>query len=293
MPQDSSESINIATLPAETREALFRLQQRHSLLKWLVGTVGLTAITTVVSWYFQHREVTLQEVLLQHERKMAELAFEQKYLGEFLEFALVEDIDSRLRFAHYFASVSTNPELAGKWNAYHADLLDSVPKDENNTDSVRIGGVEALTGRKITRIFIGAEAAATMADFRAFHVDKLGWADIAFHYYVDVDGSVKLARPIGKTPAFVLNHNEGSIAIGVACSGWSAPHEESPEGHSCEFSTEQKDALLTLTSKLMVDHGLSPDVIGKRSDFRPVPDLLGTMVSDLQDLLLGPRPRKL
>lgn len=284
--------LDLSDLPPDDRKSLFRMQHRLQVWKWAIGTVALTLVTTIASWHFQNREVRLEELRFSHERQLQRLEFEQKYLGEFLEFALVEDIDSRLRFAHYFASVSTNRELQKKWEEYHAELVASVPgDDEENTNSKAIGGVDALTGRQITRIWLGAEAAATMADFRDYHVKKLGWSDIGFHYYIDVDGSVKLGRPIGRTPAFVKSHNTNAIAVGIACDGWDIPDVEPPEGFTCALTPLQTEALQAHVSKLMEDHGLEVSVIGKRSDYRPVPDLLGTLVTDLQDTLLGPRPR--
>lgn len=281
--------ISLSDLSADDRKALFRMQNRLQLWKWLIGTVGITLLTSIVSWHFQNREVRLQESRFTHERDLQRLEFEQKYLGEFLEFALVEDLNARLRFAHYFAAVSTNPELQTKWQAYYDDIAKSAPHEENGT---RIGGIDALTGRQITRIWIGAEADATMADFRAYHVEKLGWADIGFHYYIALDGSLKLARPVEKTPAFVLNHNTGAVAIGVACAGWTVPDEDPPEGHACPLTAPQRETLMVQVSKLLADNTLDPSVIGKRSDYRPVPDRLGTQVTELQDALLGQRPRQ-
>lgn len=281
--------LDLSELSAEDSKALYRMRYRIDLWKWLIGTVGLTLLTSIVSWHFQTREVRLEEARFAHERELQRLEFEQKYLGEFLQFALVEDLASRLRFAHYFAAVSTNPELQAKWKAYYDDIATSVPQDEEAT---RIGGVDALTGRQITRIWVGAEADATMSDFRAYHVDKLGWADIGFHFYVALDGSVKLARPVGRTPAFVLNHNAGAIAIGVACDGWTVPDEDPAEGYTCILTPRQRETLQTQLAKHLSDHNLDPSVIGKRSDYRPVPDRLGSQISEMQDALLGARPRR-
>ena len=280
--------IPIKDLPPKTLEELFRLEQRMSVFKWLIGTVGLTLITSIASWYFQNREVRLAEVQSAHEQRMQELSFEQQYLEEFVEYALEEDLASRIRFAHYFKSVSTNADLSEKWAAYHQELVASQDKRAD-----QIGGAEALVGRQITRIFIGAEAHASMAGFHAYHVGLIGWADIGFHYYIDLDGSVKLARPIGRTPAFVLSHNKNAVAIGVACAGWTKLGDDAPEGRVCPPDIMQRDALLELTSKLLEDHSLTPDVIGKRGDYRPVPDLLEASVTELQEALRGARPRRL
>ena len=281
--------MDLETLPHDVREKLFRLSERNSVIKWAIGTVGLTLVTSIAGWHFQNREVRLEEVRFEHERKIRELEFEQKYLGEFLEFALVEDLDSRVRFAHYFASVSTNDILAAKWEAYHADLIESAPLSTETQDdspvlaaATRIGGVEALAGRKITRIWLGAEPVASMEEFQSYHVDELGWADIGFHYYVNLEGSVQNARPVTRTPAFVLNHNTGAIAIGIACAGWTGTSTEPPTDHVCEITPAQKETLASFSGQLLADYDLNPGTIGKRSDFRPVPDLLGRFVTELQ-----------
>ena len=66
-----------------------------------------------------------------------------------------------------------------------------------------------------------------------------------------------------------------------------------PQGHQCALTFQQKTAVQTLVAKLLDDHDLTPDAVGKRSDYRPVPDMLGSYVAELQDALLGPHPRKL
>lgn len=288
--------MDLEIFPEGKRAELFRLSERHSLFKWLIGTVGLTLVTTIGGWHFQNREVRLEEVRFDHEREIRELEFEQKYLGEFLQFALVEDLDSRVRFAHYFASVSTNEILAAKWKDYHADLVATAPVNADTaspTDAAaaRIGGVEALAGRKIAQIWLGAEPVAPMEEFRRYHVEQLGWADVGFHYYVGIDGSINVGRPMEAAPDFVQGLNREAIAVAIACDGWYGAGTARPQGHSCVIAPDQHRAIYNLVRTLLFEHGLEPEAVGKRSDFRPFPDLLGEYVSNIHRILKVPRSR--
>ncbi len=63
-------------------------------------------------------ELDLQQKKAEAERRQAEM----KYLGDYLKFALEDDISKRLRFAEYFAILTVSPDLQERWKVYHADM---------------------------------------------------------------------------------------------------------------------------------------------------------------------------
>ena len=48
-----------------------------------------------------------------------------------------------------------------------------------------------------------------------WHVNGRGWSDIGYHFYIELDGTIKKGRDIDKTGAHCKNHNRNSI--GVLC----------------------------------------------------------------------------
>ena len=64
----------------------------------------------------------------------------------------------------------------------------------------------------------------SMASVQALHMDGRGWADIGYHYGIDVDGLLYAGRDIGARGASVAGKNQG--VIGVMVMGhfqWEAP----------------------------------------------------------------------
>lgn len=72
-----------------------------------------------------------------------------------------------------------------------------------------------------------------------------GWADIGYHYIVDLDGTVERGRPISRIGAHCKGHN--SHSIGVCYIGG-----RDQNGNTADTRTkEQKAALLKLVTNLM------------------------------------------
>ncbi len=73
-----------------------------------IGTFGVSYINHII-----------QEKRLEGQLKQEEM----KYLGEFLENALVDDYNKRLRFAEYFATLTISPDLQKKWENYRDGII--------------------------------------------------------------------------------------------------------------------------------------------------------------------------
>ena len=83
---------------------------------------------------------------------------------------------------------------------------------------------------------------------RAWHKDR-GWSDIGYHFVIEVDGVVKLGRPISQIGAHVANHNTGSVGICVT-------GDNTVEGR--EWSSVQRARLIEVVRALHVLYGRIP-----------------------------------
>jgi len=71
--------------------------------------------------------------------------------------------------------------------------------------------------REINHIIIHCAAtpegrAVTAEEIKQWHLDK-GWSDIGYHYVIELDGSVKLGRPLDREGAHTIGRNHDSIGI--------------------------------------------------------------------------------
>ena len=228
--------ILLRTCHRKKREQLFRLAQRNDVLKWLIGSVLIALLGWISSTYFQNREANLQSARFTHERELQRLQFEHKsalerkdaertYLSEYLTFALEDDIEKRLRFAHYFKSLVADSDMAPLWSAYYQELLDAsgtLPDTGASAEIIaaaRIGGLDQLgSERNISRILLGTVIDTSIENLRAAHLE-IGYSDVGAHFLVRPNGDIQRGRPIEKTPAFAKRFNTGSIAIALACEG--------------------------------------------------------------------------
>lgn len=91
-----------------------------------------------INYSYQKSQLELQEkkseaeLKLQIEKAAADRRqAEMKYLGEFIIYALEDDIDIRIRFAEYFAKLTISKDLRDKWEDYHNGLVSLVEKRDN------------------------------------------------------------------------------------------------------------------------------------------------------------------
>ena len=72
--------------------------------------------------------------------------------------------------------------------------------------------------RKIDKIIIHCTAtpegrAVTMEEVRRWHVKGNGWADIGYHYLIDINGCVNYGRGINIIGSHTYGFNTGSIGL--------------------------------------------------------------------------------
>lgn len=94
----------------------------------------------------------------------------------------------------------------------------------------------------------------TVAQIRDWHVKGNGWADIGYHYIVDLEGRVHPGRPVEKSGAHCRGHN--SKSIGVAYVGGLASDGKTPKDTR---TSAQRIALRQLVQRLCTQF---PEIAG-------------------------------
>lgn len=89
------------------------------------------------------------------------------------------------------------------------------------------------------------------ADIRRWHMTEHGWADIGYHFVVDLDGTIEDGRPIEKIGTHCSGHNANSIGI---CYIGGASRDMKPKDTRTQA---QKDALVQLLKDLRKKYPLA------------------------------------
>jgi len=87
--------------------------------------------------------------------------------------------------------------------------------------TVHHDGLDVFTSKR------QADAMDRLELFRSNHVDRLGWADIGYHFAIDPAGRVYECRPTAYQGAHVKDHNEQNL--GVLVMGHHSAQSPSPE----------------------------------------------------------------
>jgi hypothetical protein len=104
--------------------ALERYKSRLDYKKFVLGSVFVALAIAAIPPLFQLATAALEYVKSNADRQAKQQAFRDDYIKEFISNALNQDIELRIRFAQYFARVSTEP-YRGDWVAYLKDLRDT------------------------------------------------------------------------------------------------------------------------------------------------------------------------
>jgi hypothetical protein len=127
--QKGSEAVSAAVPSAtENQFTIRRAEIRADLLKWLVGSIALTLITTIGNWTFQAFSLQAEKEKTSRELKIKEKDMQLQYLDKFTQTAIDEDITKRIRLAHYISRTIDEQEfkqLAKRWKDYYAELSEA------------------------------------------------------------------------------------------------------------------------------------------------------------------------
>lgn len=107
--------------------------------------------------------------------------------------------------------------------------------------------------RRISKIIMHCSASDNplhddISVIRQWHLER-GFVDVGYHYFIKIDGSIQLGRPIYKAGAHARHHN--SYTVGICVHGIK------------EFALEQIETALKLCHNQIMIYGLEvEDVIG-------------------------------
>ena len=90
-------------------ETFERYKVKVDLLKWLIGTVGLTLITFIIDWGFRDREQGMNEIS-QYDRYASELI------------VLNDNPVKKRMLAQFFANVTPSEKLKDGWQKYYGEV---------------------------------------------------------------------------------------------------------------------------------------------------------------------------
>ena len=72
--------------------------------------------------------------------------------------------------------------------------------------------------RKINKIIVHCSATpegrnVLISEVKRWHVEERGWSDIGYHFVIELDGSVRIGRPIEIKGAHSKGNNHDSIGV--------------------------------------------------------------------------------
>jgi Protein of unknown function (DUF1353) len=100
---------------------LERYKAQLDFRKFVLGSVFVALAVAAIPPSFQLATAVLEKVKSDAERQAKQQAFRDDYIKQFINNALNQDIELRIRFAQYFARVSTEP-YRQDWLTYLNDL---------------------------------------------------------------------------------------------------------------------------------------------------------------------------
>jgi hypothetical protein len=146
----------------ENQFTVRRAEIRADLLKWVVGSVALTLITTIGNWTFQYFSMQAEAEKTNRELKIKEKDMQLQYLDKFTSMAIDQDIKKRIRLAHYISRTTDDNEykhFAERWSAFYTELVGAcktqfkaarqagkidVEQELSDEPACTIGGTETL-----------------------------------------------------------------------------------------------------------------------------------------------------
>jgi NADH dehydrogenase/NADH:ubiquinone oxidoreductase subunit G len=110
--------------------AIQRLQIYVGLVKFLIGTVALGAITFFFNEQYRNAQLDLEKEKSNHAIQLQEKQAEVEYLSKFVANAMDKDIKVRVDFADYMKSVALSTTLQKIWSNYYIVLSKKADEAE-------------------------------------------------------------------------------------------------------------------------------------------------------------------
>jgi hypothetical protein len=115
--------------------AIERLKVQLDYRKFVLGSVFVALAIAAIPPLFQLATAGLEYVKSTADRTAKQQAFRDEYIKEFVSNALNQDIELRIRFAQYFARVSTEPSRQD-WVTYLGDLREARDQIRSQIDKM-------------------------------------------------------------------------------------------------------------------------------------------------------------
>jgi hypothetical protein len=130
---------------------LERLKILIGLVKFLIGTVALGAVTLFFNHQYQNAQIALEEKKSEHAIALQDSQAEFDYLAKFMTRAMDQDLKVRIQLADYMKSVALSPKIKKIWSDYF-DLLITEEK-EAEADKLRLVEQENAAKEKAAKQF--------------------------------------------------------------------------------------------------------------------------------------------
>lgn len=108
---------------------------KTDLLKWAIPSLSAAFVVPALNYTFQWAELQRNEQLRTFELKIKKQDMEGKYLAQFITHALNKDYETRIAFAHYFATLTVDAQVKANWQNYLNDV--TKKRNENLLDIER------------------------------------------------------------------------------------------------------------------------------------------------------------
>jgi hypothetical protein len=129
---DENANVESASLEAQRLE-LERYKAKLDFRKFIWGSVFAAIVIATIPPSFQYATAHLEYVKGEAARLMQAQQFRDSYVKDFLNTALNQDIEQRIRFAKYFSSVSSEKD---DWAKYLEDLTKLRDAKKTEIDSL-------------------------------------------------------------------------------------------------------------------------------------------------------------
>jgi hypothetical protein len=116
---------------------LERYKIRLDYRKFVLGSVFVAIAIALIPPLFQLANAVLELVKTNADRRTQQQVFHDQYIKDFINNAINQDIELRIRFAEYFAKVSTEP-YREDWVAYLDDLKSSRDAIRKHIDEMEV-----------------------------------------------------------------------------------------------------------------------------------------------------------
>jgi len=102
---------------------LEKLKVYAGIAKWFLTSVVIGGASLILNNEIQQTQLQQQKELQKTQLQLKKQEQEGSYLAQFVEHALNTDLETRIKFAHYFSTVTVTEDIKSNWMTYYDDLV--------------------------------------------------------------------------------------------------------------------------------------------------------------------------